>query len=268
MKEEQVLIREEPQLFGMVYSPEVANGRGVLMIHPFGEERKSSVRILVMMAKALCREGFSVMLFDLCGHGDSSYDMEEGGICAWMEDIRDAAAYLCRLSGMDRVSLVGLRFGSYLASLFASQSENIERLILLEPVTEPTKYLRKSLRSKLVKELITVGAISSNRAQLISGLKNDITVDFDGYAITGNFYKELEKYETDHIFGDLGKNTRPVSVVTMTRSSRNAIISLDLTSRFPDTVIGHIEAPAFWEKIDYTPLDELNSLIVEILSNA
>lgn len=267
MKEEQLFIGTEPSLFGMLYTPEKRNGKAMLVIHPFAEERKSSIRVLVSMAKELCGKGYFVLMFDLRGCGDSSLTMREATVDGWVEDISSAADYLRQRSGVPNLTLLGLRFGAYLASLYASRNSMVNHLVLLEPVVKPVEYLRKSLRSKLMKELITDGNVSSDRNRLMADLQHDKTIDFDGYPITGTFYKSLEKAEAEHAFCDITDRHLPVSIVTMSKATANTIGRLSLPEMFCNCKIGHLETPPFWTKLDYDEPTLLILLILELLKD-
>ena len=265
--EEQCFIGDDPRLFGLLYSPDRPGGRAILIVHPFAEEKKSAQRVLVELAQHLASAGFHVLLFDLRGCGDSQGDMGTASVGGWVEDTAAAADFLRRKSGVSRLSLIGIRLGSYLAGLYASVDLQIDRLLLVAPVFDPVGYLRKSLRGKLMKELITDGQVTSRRDDLLRSLQSGGSVDFDGYPITGLFYRSLQ--EAADRYGDAIPDRCPpeTAVVDITVSSVLSKTGSAVQKAHPGLRIVPLQMEPFWTRIGHVDATVLLSLSAQLLND-
>lgn len=111
-------------------------GAGVVLCRPFGYEAICAHRSYTMLADGLAQDGFDVLRFDYQGTGDSSGgDDDPERVQAWLDSIAAAVAQLRRDSGVERVSLVGVRLGALLATRAAAALGGIENLVLWAPCT-------------------------------------------------------------------------------------------------------------------------------------
>lgn len=124
-----------------------ARSAAVLLCNPFGEEAARAHRAYRVLARKLEDAGYAAMRFDYAGTGDSSGDIADFGVDAWIEDIEAAADVLRRESGVSRIVLVGLRLGATLAALCAQRGRlRATHVVLWDPVVDGAAYLRE-LRS-------------------------------------------------------------------------------------------------------------------------
>ncbi len=129
------------RLFSVHYRPRSNSlARGVVIAHSIGHEYTRGYSNLQHLAKELCGAGFDVMRFDYAGTGNSSGDCGTLSSQSMMQNLVDAIERLCHLSGVDRLSIVGLRFGATVAANVSS--ERIERLILWDPVVCGERFLQ------------------------------------------------------------------------------------------------------------------------------
>ena len=111
------------RLFGVLHSP--VDGKrentkvGLVFCDPFAEEKLWAHRIYVNMARYLAENGIWALRFDCMGHGDSEGEFEESTVETRLRDIRNAVRFLKEQSGVDRIGLLGLRFGGTLAAIAA-----------------------------------------------------------------------------------------------------------------------------------------------------
>lgn len=262
MGEQQLFFSNNPTLFGLLYTPEKPNGKAVLILHPFAEEKKSSQRSLVEIAKTLMEHGCYVLLFDLRGCGDSDGDFSEIGIEVWMQDIAVAAELLRQYSKITLLTLVGLRMGSYLALLYGSSNLGVNYTILIEAILDPIDYLKKVLRSKLIKELLTAGNIETNRNTLIEQLGNNITIDFDGYPITGKFYQELCRHQEVSFSQLFSSTTTMLHVMSTKRIPSQKSYLIDKYNICRHEII---HMPSFWERTDSIDSTPLQNILIDLI---
>ena len=81
------------------------------------------------------------MRFDYFGTGDSAGESGEGDMAEWVANARTAAQELRASSGIDRLTLVGVRLGAAIALNVASTDPLIDRLVLWDPVVSGSRYL-------------------------------------------------------------------------------------------------------------------------------
>jgi len=137
----------QSQLFGVHHRPrgiEVKPTRAVLICPPIGQEYIRTHWCLRLMASQLCRQGAHVLRMDYSGMGDSAGSLEDvQSIEQWTEDVLTGIARLKELSGAGTVMLVGLRMGAMLAAHAARQSNDVNSVVLWEPVEEGARYLKE-----------------------------------------------------------------------------------------------------------------------------
>lgn len=235
------------------------------MFHPFAEEKKSAQRILVEIAWNLCLEGHEVLLFDFYGCGDSEGEFKAATISRWIEDGRHALTFFRSKSSVNKIVLIGLRLGGFVALQLAKQYGMIEELILLEPVFDPQAYLHRALRQKLVKELHTTGQVMTQRAELFNKLQNEQAIDFDGYEIGSAFYQDALRWQTAR---DDVKFKGKIHLLSMTSKKSLSREYLDVIKKYGQIgtpITGKICAvPPFWNRLERVDFSLLTSEIMEI----
>jgi pimeloyl-ACP methyl ester carboxylesterase len=133
----------QQQLFGVYDAPARggAANAGVVLCQPLGHEYLRAHRAFRNLGVALAERGFHVLRFDYFGSGDSGGDGEETTRDRCLADLAVAIDELKDMSGVSRVSLVGLRLGATFAALAARKRPDIDRLVLWDPIVDGTRYL-------------------------------------------------------------------------------------------------------------------------------
>jgi len=134
------------RIFAAYHPPAGGSGRTLTVIcPPLFMEYMRTQRALRELAISLADRGHHVLRFDYRGTGDSYGDIGDVAISDWLEDITLAVAEGRDLSGSSAVRLLGVRVGALLACASACASEDVQRLVLWDPVMDGAAYL-KSLR--------------------------------------------------------------------------------------------------------------------------
>lgn len=140
-----------------------ANGRhGVVLCNPFGYDALCTHRGWRRLAERLADRGMPVLRFDYPGAGDSLGDEEDPGrVEAWIDSIAAAVRHLRERTGIQQVSLCGLRLGATLAALAGERIGDIDGLVLLSPALSGRNYLRE-LRAHRQSWLSTPGGMTAD----------------------------------------------------------------------------------------------------------
>jgi pimeloyl-ACP methyl ester carboxylesterase len=131
------------ELFGVYHAPlgVAARPGGVVLCYPGPQEYRLTHWAFRKLATLLARHGLHVLRFDYFGTGDSAGSAEEGSLAEWTADIASAVTQLADLSGVRRVSLVGMRLGAILAAAASARGLAVRDLVLWEPVLSGRTYL-------------------------------------------------------------------------------------------------------------------------------
>ena len=135
----------ERPLFGWMHAPESGSPTlGLVICNPFGNEAVCAHRSLRHLAEQARQAGIAALRFDYDGTGDSAgHDHEPDRLAAWRESVHVAIDELKRTTGLERVSLVGIRLGASLAAAAAAERDDIEALVTIAPVVSGKAYLRE-----------------------------------------------------------------------------------------------------------------------------
>jgi len=135
---------EDAPLFG-VYSPPsltVTRNAAVLICAPLAMEYMRTHYAVRLVGSQLARAGFHVLRFDYRGTGDSSGNVDTGMFDRWCNDIELAAHELLQRSGVQNLTVVGLRMGAALAvEALAKRNIKARALVLWDPIVSGAEYL-------------------------------------------------------------------------------------------------------------------------------
>ncbi len=161
----------------------VRRDTGVLLVHPFMEERQDAHPFLRSISIALRARGFASLRPDLYGCGDSEGDWSDATVDHWLDDLAAAAAHLRREAGVRHVALVGLRYGAALAAAAAPRVE-ANALCLIAPVLRGREYVMEVLRAYIAAEMVLNKKAGVSRDVLMQRLDEGASVNLFGYDFT------------------------------------------------------------------------------------
>jgi len=139
--------RSERPLFG-AYSPGRSGAetrRSVLLCYPVGSEYMRAHRAFRQLNTLLNRGGANVLRFDYSCTGDSGGAGDEATVEEWMEDIDWAVDELMDNALSDSISILGLRWGATLAALATQDRDEVDHLVLWDPIVSGEEYLASVL---------------------------------------------------------------------------------------------------------------------------
>jgi len=137
----------QSQLFGVHHPPRgiaAKPARAVLICPPIGQEYIRTHWCLRLMANQLCRNGAHVLRMDYSGMGDSAGSLQDvQSLNQWTHDVLTGIQQAKELSGAGTVMLVGLRMGAMLAAQAARRTNDVNSLVLWEPIEDGKSYLEE-----------------------------------------------------------------------------------------------------------------------------
>ena len=204
----------EERLFAFLHRPQGPCRGGAVLCAPLGEEKLWSHRVFVGFARELAARGYAVLRFDHRGEGDSDRPFERSDCGTRVADVRAAIDELKRqVAGLERVTLVGLRFGATVAAAAAAGRSDVERLVLWDPVVDGADYMQAVLRSNLMAQMAIHHKVLESREQLIERLDRGDTVNVEGYALAAPLFREASALRLAEL---LAADARPCLVVSIT----------------------------------------------------
>jgi alpha/beta superfamily hydrolase len=132
-------------LFGIYHAPATAPARpaGVVLCNPLGHEAVRAHRAFRQLATLLAQARYHVMRFDYHGTGDSAGEGDDERLSGWVEDVGTAIDELKDTTGVNKVWLLGLRYGATLALLATAERRDVEGVVAWDPVINGAAYLRQ-----------------------------------------------------------------------------------------------------------------------------
>jgi uncharacterized protein len=131
------------RLFG-VYEPADASTSGqraAILCYPWGAEYLYAHRTFRQLALKLSRVGFHTLRFDYYGTGDSGGEPTDTDLTGCEADLEAGIAELMEITGLAKVTVIGLRLGGVVAASVALRLPSvIEALVLWDPIVFGPQY--------------------------------------------------------------------------------------------------------------------------------
>ncbi len=242
---------ENDSLFGILHYPDDAQpSYGVVLCHPFAEEKLWSHRVYVNFAREAALRGIAVFRFDFRGHGDSSGNTEDNSLQNFFLDIDTAVTcFRQECPSVQGMGILGLRFGASLAALYASERDNIDRVVLWEPIVLGARYMQELLRINLSTQMAVHRKVIKDRETLVKEMRAGTHANVDGYLINFDFYQECSDM-------DLSAHgpANPAAKVLVTQIAPNINQKdredlVGLASDYNDAEFQKIAEPPFWREV-------------------
>jgi len=238
------------ELFGVLHQPvDCSRSVGVVLCHPFGEEKLWSHRVFVSFARQAADAGYPVMRLDYYGNGDSDGNFEDSSVTRCLSDIAQAVDTLKARTSVTSVALVGLRFGGLLASLCAEARHDVSSLVLWAPVVHGGRFVQEQLRINVTTQMAAFREIRLDREQLVANLTSGGTANVDGYEMSRTMYEELS---TVDLSSRLLTFSGRCLVVRIERglAAKPAADVTTLAAKYPHAQVIEVEEEPFWREID------------------
>jgi len=229
------------RLFGVYHAARAGKDRrkSVLICYPWGHEYISAHRSLTKLAENLSEAGFHVFRFDYFGTGDSGGESEEGSISGWLDDIDTAEVELMDMSGSEDVSVVGLRFGGYLAARKAARNpRSTKRLVLWDPVVSGNEYVDSLFHTA---SNMPIGARLPPKRPAENGGGHEIC----GFPLTEAMEAEMRSLD---LLQPIREYPNDLLVIESENLDSHDQLRAELQERKPHVELEHIECRAAWRE--------------------
>lgn len=162
-----------------------------VFLPPFCEEMNRCRHLVASQAKQFANVGYSCLIVDPYGTGDSEGELADVSWQDWRADVL-AGVQWCQRQSTAPVILWGLRLGALLAlDIAASYGGQFNKLLLWQPVTNGKSYLTQILRAR-------IAYLSGNSLQpetteeMRSRLQQGENIEVAGYVLGGRLAKDID----------------------------------------------------------------------------
>lgn len=190
---------------------------GWVICPSFGLEQIHLGRLDTMVARGLSAAGFPVLRYHGQGYGDSA-TLGPASLNSHVEDAGDAVDLISGEAGVERVGVLGARFGGLVAALVADR-RGLPLMGLWEPVVSGSRFIKDFFRTRLFSEM----ALNLN----VSGASE---VDRIRRELAANGWAEIKGF---HLGARMYEETSAVDLTKAIRAfhGRALVISVSRTGR-------------------------------------
>jgi len=245
-----------------------ANGpaRGsLLFVHAFAEEMNKSRRMVALQARALADSGFSVLLVDLHGCGDSDGDFGDADWAGWRDDVVDAALWWRTESGHAPI-LWSMRAGCLLAC-DAADAMGADQFLFWQPQPTGAQALQQFLRLRVAQGLGSSTQPRTRTQDLRDAFARGESLEVAGYLLAPGLALGLEAANLAlpqralraawiEIVPDADTGVRPLAQ-TRVDAWRNSGV---------DATLHSVQGPAFWQTQEIAEAGALVAATTAVLS--
>jgi len=243
----------------------------LVMCSPFGEEAHVCRRVFVNFARCAAKLGIPVLRFDYFGCGDSDGEFADASIERWIGDIKSAVSFVRSGSNVERVGLVGLRFGASLALLAAENDPTISSLVLWEPIVSLRSCMRNVLRASLAAQMVRHGKVVRSRALLENDLASGIPVDAGGFQLSPALYLGAKQIDLLSRARNFSGDSLVVTIRSTHHKGEPDLFSLRRGLSFSggNAKLCSVQEPPFWKELGtyISAAEKLNTITLNWILN-
>ncbi len=237
-------------LLGFVHLPSPSKRIGFVFCHPFAEEKNCCHVIIAQTAREMAKQGYPVFRFDMSGCGDSEGELEQATVDQWIEDIDCAIDVFKTRTGVEKVVLWGLRFGSGLAFHYAERHiDQCSSLLLWQPIFDFPVYFKHFMLQGFADRLIPGKNSDRPIGTLVAKIAGGETIEVGGYPISPTLYNSI--LQTGSV---LASSCRSMDVCIACLSQMNRIPAVwlrtaeELKSQGNRVELQHTRVEPFWDR--------------------
>jgi len=241
-----------------------ARGLGLVLLSPFGEERKCAYRTMVRLARAGAASGLAAVRFDYGGTGESTGDHGKTGLSDWLREAAAVSRSLRDRFDLEHVAAAGVRLGANLA-VRLSALEELDAAVLIEPLLTGVGYLGELQRRKQIKEMMGGGKARTTATDIRALWRDGECVDFDGFDIGPGLAAELETLTLEADLAQLPATCRCLllRIGALKGFPTNWKPVVQRLERSPGNEARILREKPFWGQIEYFETDQVQDAVLE-----
>ncbi len=259
------------RLFVMVYRPQAKDrDELVLFSPPFAEEMNRSRPMVSHCARRLADDGFTVVVPDLTGCGDSFGSLADTTVNDWVDDLAAVqASVLNAYRDFNRVCIWGLRFGALLGLSAASSGRvQTDRFVWWSPVLDGAGFAKQFLRLKTAASMIGKTDRRETVAGLVERLEQGEAIEVGGYAFSAPMYRSMITLSLPDLAAD---RSQPFAWFELTATDEAPLPMpvKNAQANYPGTgeaVCSVLTGPKFWSTAEVAMIPELSAATGEYLA--
>ncbi len=183
---------ERGRLFALHVCPVEPPLAHVVFLPPFCEEMNRCRHLVAEQARRFATAGYSCLILDLYGTGDSEGELVDASWSGWQADAL-AGIRWCQQQYSIPTVLWGLRLGALLAmDLAATYEGQFTKLLLWQPVTNGKTYLTQILRARIA-YLAGNSLPAETTDEMRLALQNGEKVEVAGYVLGGKLVGKIDE---------------------------------------------------------------------------
>lgn len=183
-------------IFAIHYQPDIKQPLAhILLLPPLCDEMNKSRPMIAKQARQFCANGYSVIIFDLFGTGDSSGEFYEASIDHWLDDIKAIIGWLNKQSEAGLI-LWCMRFGASLLSPILNILQiRPHRMLLWQPQFNGVEIIQEVLNLRVLRSLFSKQRESID--ELREKLNKDGQLEISGYMFSNTLISQIEDLSMD-----------------------------------------------------------------------
>lgn len=189
--------------------------RCAIFVPPFAEEMNKCRSQITATAHSLVANGYSALVVDLFGTGDSEGDFSDASWSCWTQDVASAVNWATD-NGLLVDALVATRLGCSLAAEgFAKADLRVSKTVFWQPVESGEQHMSQFLRYGVAASMMKPKSretVEDFRRRLREGE----TLEIAGYPLSPLLWAELEQVR---LTDDLGPFLGELKILEVVRST-------------------------------------------------
>lgn len=132
------LIVDHQKISAQLFKPRTTNGAGLIFLHGWMSSKESTA----WFAEKLAEQGFTTLIFDFRGMGQSEGNLQQLTRRDYLVDCLAAYDFLISQPDVQMISIVGVSFGGYMAPL-VTQYRSVREIAMRAPANYPDEDVNK-----------------------------------------------------------------------------------------------------------------------------
>jgi exosortase A-associated hydrolase 2 len=182
---------EQGRIFALHFCPITPPRAHLVFLPPFCEEMNRCRHLVAHQAKQFASDGYSCLILDPFGTGDSEGELADVSWQGWRADAI-AGVRWCQQKYPGPVILWGLRLGALLAlDLASTYVGEFNKLLLWQPVTNGKTYLTQILRARIA--YLSGNSLPPETTEdMRSTLRQGANIEVAGYLLGGRLAQDID----------------------------------------------------------------------------